>query len=50
MKLNLMFIPIGIPIRTALGAVVAFDIGGMFYDYGIPIGHSGHIGKIFHQS
>lgn len=39
-----MFIPISFPIRGIVGVFAAFDLGGMIWDYGLPIGHSGHIG------
>lgn len=46
LEVSLMFIPVGIPIRMAMGCFALFDLGGMYYDYGIPIGHSGHIGGV----
>lgn len=44
LMLRPMFIPAGIPIRMVIGAFVAFDLGGMIWGYGLPLGHSGHIG------
>lgn len=42
--LRIMFIPAGIPVRMIIGAFAAFDLGGMIWGYGLPLGHSGHIG------
>ncbi|KAL7273589.1 hypothetical protein RUND412_003540 [Rhizina undulata] len=44
LQVNLMFIPYGIAIRNCVLGFAAFDLGGVFYDYGLGIAHIGHLG------